>query len=1054
MKQCCLLLLVLLAAIATASCGGGDTGMPLPLASDGGELAGVPSHEDAGLPTLSELSRAERIVSENDKGWVALDLAQSGLSMQSAALSMQSAGLEFGDSQAASWKVWGVSGLRGQQKPIGFSTVVTDLQGEYYIGLADFQLGRWNFEGPFTADAAIAHDPLAASPAYSNLVRDDETHYVAVLVPSGSSMLLQAASLQISGDSQAPAAVDASAVSGDAHVTLSWTSSLDAHLLDFAGYSVERSGISGGDFVSISQGLLQDTSFVDDNVVNDEIYRYRIRCHDIGGLSTAGSSVVAQPRSGNASAPVCLISMPSGPLAGPATLEIDLSASHDPDGDEITEYNFIINDYQNPISQSTPVLSTTLQPGCYTINCFVRAGGQTGYSTRMLRVYPTWKQQPALLSEGQYTVRRFDTAASGLHVPSGRVCTLILDRRTDSLMLLEEDGNGGMKEHLLRDDIGDYLLMGEPCMFQGDLYFPVNEFGGGTQFFCWDGGVLSAVGTASPGDEYFTNRNTLVAIGGRLLFFYTLPGASRRDVHAWDVFAQTSQLVAEDVGSYFCVCHNPVLDCIELGVDLNSEVSWRRLDAGLNLIDDETFSNSYIVNDRIAADPVTGDVYFFFGGSTVKDLRVLPAGEGTWSDELPPPIYANTEVPPSVMFIDGRCFVVFLDNLAELNIYEYSEGSYQHVAKLCDFMMQDFYTVSLGHDGRSVHYIDMITDYVNFAVREYEPDGTEVDLGSIPGTPDIGEQLMAVATESGLHASYYEGISSVLQSSTDAVNWTEPLADKVQGTHALLSDGEYAYHAHSFVDNAVISRLDGDSLTPVTARTAFDGRTLPVVSGGYGAIWLVDELTDGSPLSGISGTDSSFTAQMDAATVWGGALTYTRENFWKGIVLEGGASRESAGYITLVDDINTGSRRLFRPSDQMRSLDRLSSRRMDAAHFRDSGIGYGFAFYCSDLDQSAAARIVELDDNLRIEPVTLDAADRRRTVSAAQGHGYTGLGLISDMQGEDVRLEWSSWGQFERLSLPGMGWSSMHEIVVGPDGRWHILYHDQASGNIYIWSTV
>ncbi|MCB1186044.1 hypothetical protein KDL29_02660 [bacterium] len=132
----------------------------------------------------------------------------------------------------------------------------------------------------------------------------------------------------------------------------------------------------------------------------------------------------------------------------------------------------------------------------------------------------------------------------------------------------------------------------------------------------------------------------------------------------------------------------------------------------------------------------------------------------------------------------------------------------------------------------------------------------------------------------------------------------------------------------------------------------------------------------------------------------------------------------------------------------------MDGRRMDYTQSKTVISRSRHHFYCAIDDEGRANRITLDDDTYNIAVLPLESSDIRRTVSATYAHGSAGLGLVSDNNGEDVYLEWDILGEFERLETPDFGWSNMHEIVVGPDGRWHIFYHDQATDSIMMWSTV
>jgi len=86
--------------------------------------------------------------------------------------------------------------------------------------------------------------------------------------------------------------------------------------------------------------------------------------------------------------------------------------------------------------------------------------------------------------------------------------------------------------------------------------------------------------------------------------------------------------------------------------------------------------------------------------------------------------------------------------------------------------------------------------------------------------------------------------------------------------------------------------------------------------------------------------------------------------------------------------------------------------------------------------------------------------DIRRTVSTAYAWGGTALGLNCDLFGQTPIFMWSDFGDWEPLPMPpGLnpgegGYISKPELIVGDDGRWHILYHDYDTDQIMVRSTI
>jgi hypothetical protein len=91
------------------------------------------------------------------------------------------------------------------------------------------------------------------------------------------------------------------------------------------------------------------------------------------------------------------------------------------------------------------------------------------------------------------------------------------------------------------------------------------------------------------------------------------------------------------------------------------------------------------------------------------------------------------------------------------------------------------------------------------------------------------------------------------------------------------------------------------------------------------------------------------------------------------------------------------------------------------------------------------------------DPLAAQYEDVRRTVSVDLAGGRTALALIMSLDGRTRRLEWSAFGDFEELPLPP-GFAAVDamagQVVVGRDGRWHIIYRERRTGNVMSWSTV
>ena len=73
--------------------------------------------------------------------------------------------------------------------------------------------------------------------------------------------------------------------------------------------------------------------------------------------------------------------------------------------------------------------------------------------------------------------------------------------------------------------------------------------------------------------------------------------------------------------------------------------------------------------------------------------------------------------------------------------------------------------------------------------------------------------------------------------------------------------------------------------------------------------------------------------------------------------------------------------------------------------------------------------------------------------------GGTAVALLGDIPGEHPQFMWSNFGNWEDIPLPeGLdsieGRMSMPELIIGEDGRWHIVYHNYLDDTIMGRSTL
>ena len=127
------------------------------------------------------------------------------------------------------------------------------------------------------------------------------------------------------------------------------------------------------------------------------------------------------------------------------------------------------------------------------------------------------------------------------------------------------------------------------------------------------------------------------------------------------------------------------------------------------------------------------------------------------------------------------------------------------------------------------------------------------------------------------------------------------------------------------------------------------------------------------------------------------------------------------------------------------------------AYWVTHGNAIGDSVIIEDVPQVAPRQVI-IPHHMTME--TYFSIDVRRTVSMAHTWGGAALALECDLFGLDPVFQWSNYDDWERLPMPeGLrpgngGHMSKAELIIGTDGRWHIVYHDYYTDHIMVRSTL
>lgn len=221
--------------------------------------------------------------------------------------------------------------------------------------------------------------------------------------------------------------------------------------------------------------------------------------------------------------------------------------------------------------------------------------------------------------------------------------------------------------------------------------------------------------------------------------------------------------------------------------------------------------------------------------------------------------------------------------------------------------------------------------------------------------------------------------------------------------------------------------------------------------------------------TGLPGAFASWDVPSDLPNLWLGAVIPSGGigSYW-GLLDGGGLLGPSGGYVHWSEDGNNSW--VFPPNgnDPYCELTQLAvyGRSFAGARYALSPTLFGLpnthVFYTTTGDTLMPQRYVYPDQNgqhvsvigaLPASRNEIFSRELRRSVSAYPAWGRTAVAVISGYDGAEQYMEWSNFGEFEALPLPAIGKANYTCIVVGQDGRWHLIYHDTATDAIMSRST-
>jgi hypothetical protein len=1059
--------LLLAASAFLCSCGGSDgPGSALnPVAQNSGQTEHSQEQIAAGLPSLSELNESERTVSIAGPGWTNLDLNYRSFTGLEAGVTDEDGFITMAGLGSMAFATFGLHGFDGDNYPTGLRADVSDLTGEFFLAHGDYVTGRWQIAGPFTDSTTYEYPEVTDFSNPDNLVSGRRNHFVAILVPDGSSLQLNNLAVGVHGGNDGPAPIIVMHDrSSESRLVLSWPHSASFNDPDFAGYRVERGLFPAGSLVRLGDENIYSDWFEDDSAELDVLYYYRIIAEDTSGNQANAFNFPAARLTASASAPVCDAKLPKGPLTGPVKVRLDLSGSFDADGDPMELYEFDLGFGNEEIQQLDPVLEIDLQPGCYKITLGAKAAGKWGYSRHELKVYPSWNEQsypvnaaaPALTTRANYPRSFFDPQ-------SGRAVCIYTDPAIPAVVSLAIDAAGNKSWSTLPIGSGnEFAVCSEPAYVNGNWVFALSS-----DFFS------SIIRWNSSGMEYIfgkgrnvnSSNSAVVSDGAGNIWLLYHELNLDYDLRAWNINTNVDVVVVAALNDprHFDAEWNAEAQAIDIVYSGDGATGWARWSP----LSGPAGAFALLPLDAARVDveqnPATGRPTVIMHDGSVFQYSELSADNLTWT--VPTAIDDAFLFYPRGTLIHrgGESYVYCGRNPGNSLLYRKNGAAWQIVNNAL-FPEGGAYSSFCFIPGTPGFFVFDSALAGPFVAALMQTDDSEVILHEGLGWRLQGIELSAAASGTDIHCIQKYMGNYVHFSSADGETWTE-LADAGFGDGGKLAGDQNGDVYASLINggNVYLRRWSNPGWVDPLDNPISPG-TLPLIYG-QGQALEFENFNEGAVpaeyyLSSNAGPVNII--NPDRLPIWDGAIVARKGNASSTLVRydspnfgmsgkQGILNRNSGEIEFLFDDIWTVYGDTY----------------ARGRHFEGSYFGRNFAdpstvFYCAYGPEDGPCRVTQgpginqwQTESFEAPLPEYDPRATRRTVSAALAWGDTSVGLIANLTGDYTIFEWDNFGDFENLPLPaGLEHASMHELVVGPDGRWHILYRDWFEDELRVISTV
>jgi hypothetical protein len=1006
-----------------------------------------------------QFSDDPRAASLAGPGWYEIPLDQPNFSSQAANVTPAGPALQFDANSGMAWKVWGIGNWEGDASPTSLHAMVSSLSGEFYLAYADFTTSRWQTLGPFmdSATAEYAAGGALANPqAYLSPMR---RHYVALLVPEGSSLQLDLLELGVYSGGNFPAWVHLyEDHSSTTEIVFSWVDSTSSLSPDFAGYSIERRPDGGGSWQVLGSGLQRVPWFRDQEVKPDLGYFYRVNSWNLNGNMTPGLSRVYTAKAANNATPVVDFSLPPGPLAAPVQVTIDLSGSFDPDGTPISAYEFDFGGNPPTVSTPDPTLDITLQPGCYLMRFSATSNGSTGYGYARLVVYPRWSPDPVTVAAGNTQIGRVHSPQAVAIPGSDATTTFFFDNLQPGLMAVTTDAQGNTAWDMLPLYGDSISVLSEPAPTPGGVVFSVTQ-GGVASLVQWNGQNLEFLDfsgiPSGPGGSHVVSDGA----DGLWLLVFDWNGVSY-DLILIRPFSGISEIIMPNMVAVVPVDaeYNAAADAIDIIIAGNS-LNWMRRHSG-GLYDSQEISPAATQSAELEQNPLTGrpEVVYHQLGTTF--FSALNEDLLTWSNPQIVDI-ANANISGEALAHAGGDTFIAAADLALGTVRLYRRGDLLwEVVNTADDQNGGLALQLAWLESESRFRLYDLKQGGELLVKDFGQDDTESLAATVPRMSGNGLHMHAGRTAARLHVVNAMSGNIVHHSSSNGLDWIQENGAVATSLPRLCSGtGGSLFLSGKQGALAALFEWNGANFMNVTSLQASQS-VVPMLSGEGLYQFAVDNNTNLPPyLRSYTAGGGAVNHALATLPIWDGHPVARLGNY-SSVVVYGGATVDDAqfGYQSsagsevefLYDGLSKFVLDVF-----------VRTRAIDGCSFlEDEFLQARPCWYVAYGPELVPVRInLNLFDNVEMQNlpfrnVLFEPADIRRTVSVMEANGQTAVGFVTDNSGDERYLEWSNFGDWEQLPVPHAGLLSQGELALGPDGRWHLFFRDIITDEIKVISTL